>query len=121
MDLIKLFNYYLLTQSLGIVFHLSLNKINIISDKKIHIDEIKELIKRVSEALKRETEFKQIIIKKEDDMLLEMEYLSKEFGKNKLFNIIVDENKISNILEESNYWNEIKQKTNIDNLKKIFL
>lgn len=97
----------------------SLNKANIISDKKIHIDEFKELIKSVSEALKSETEFKQKINKQEeDDMKLEMEYLNKEFEKNKIFNIMVDENKINNILEESNYSNEIiKHKTNIDNVK----
>ena len=88
-------------------------------DKKIHIDEFKELIKSVSEALKSETEFKQKINKQEeDDMKLEMEYLNKEFEKNKIFNIMVDENKINNILEESNYSNEIiKHKTNIDNVK----
>jgi len=97
----------------------SLNKNNIISDKKIHIDEFKELIKSVSEALKSETEYKQKINKKEeDDMKLEMEYLNKEFEKNKVFNIMVDENKINNILEESNYSNEIiKHKTNIENVK----
>ena len=97
----------------------SLKKANIISDKKIHIDEFKELITSVSEALKSETEFKQKINKQdEDDMKLEMEYLNKEFEKNKIFNIMVDENKINNILEESNYSNEIiKHKTNIDNVK----
>ena len=97
----------------------SLNKINIISDKKIHIDEFKELIKSVSESLKSETEFKQKINKQEeDDMKLEMEYLNKEFEKNKIFNIMIDENKINNILEESNYSNEIiKHKTNIENVK----
>ena len=97
----------------------SLNKRNIISDKKIHIDEFKELIKSVSEALKSETEYKQTINKQdEDDMKLEMEYLNKEFEKNKIFNIMVDENKINNILEESNYSNEIiKHKTNIENVK----
>ena len=97
----------------------SLNKANIISDNKIHIDEFKELIKSVSIALKSETEFKQKINKQEeDDMKLEMEYLNKEFEKNKIFNIMVDENKINNILEESNYSNEIiKHKTNINNVK----
>ena len=87
--------------------------------KKIHTDEFKELIKSVNEALKSEMEYKQKINKKEeDDMKLEMEYLNKEFEKNKIFNIMVDENKINNILEESNYSNEIiKHKTNLENVK----
>ena len=99
--------------------NISLDKSNIISDNKIHIDEFKELIKSVSIALKSETEFKQKINKQEeDDMKLEMENLNKEFEKNKIFNIMVDENKINNILEESNYSNEIiRHKTNIDNVK----
>ena len=88
-------------------------------DDKIHIDEFKELLKSVSESLKSETEFKQKINKQEeDDMKLEMEYLNKEFEKNKIFNIMVDENKINNILEESNYSNEIiKYKTNLEYVK----
>ena len=89
------------------------------SDIKIHIDEFKDLIKSVSEALKSETEFEQKINKQEeDDMKLEMENLNKEFEKNKIFNIMVDENKINNILEENNYSNEIiKHKTNLENVK----
>ena len=97
----------------------SINKLNINSDNKIHIDEFKDLIKSVSEALKSETEFEQKINKQEeDDMKLEMENLNKEFEKNKIFNIMVDENKINSILEENNYSNEIiKHKTNIENVK----
>ena len=97
----------------------SLNKLNINSDNIIHIDEFKDLVKSVSEALKSETEFEQKINKQEeDDMKLEMENLNKEFEKNKIFNIMVDEYKIYNILEENNYSNEIiKHKTNIENLK----
>ena len=97
----------------------SLNKLNINSDNIIHIDEFKDLVKSVSEALKSETEFEQKINKQEeDDMKLEMENLNKEFEKNKIFNIMVDEYKIHNILEENNYSNEIiKHKTNIENLK----
>ena len=89
------------------------------TDNKIHIDEFRDLIKSVSEALKSETEFEQKINKQEeDDMKLEMENLNKEFEKNKIFNIMVDENKINNILEENNYSNEIiKHKTNIENVK----
>jgi len=97
----------------------SLKGRNINSDNKIHIDEFKDLIKSVSEALKSETEFEQKINKQEeDDMKLEMENLNKEFEKNKIFNIMVDENKINKILEENNYSNEIiKHKTNIENVK----
>lgn len=97
----------------------SIKNHNINSDNKIHIDEFKDLIKSVSEALKSETEFEQKINKQEeDDMKLEMENLNKEFEKNKIFNIMVDENKINSILEENNYSNEIiKHKTNIENLK----
>lgn len=97
----------------------SIKNHNINSDNKIHIDEFKDLIKSVSEALKSETEFEQKINKQEeDDMKLEMENLNKEFEKNKIFNIMVDENKINSILEENNYSNEIiKHKTNIENVK----
>ena len=100
-------------------YNKSINKHNNTSDNKIHIDEFKDLIKSVSEALKSETEFEQKINKQEeDDMKLEMENLNKEFEKNKIFNIMVDENKINNILEENNYSNEIiKHKTNLENVK----
>ena len=43
--------------------NISLDKSNIISDNKIHIDEVKELIKSVSIALKSETEFKQKMVR----------------------------------------------------------
>ena len=87
-------------------------------NKESSIDEFKELIQIISEMVKGDINLKQIHnIKDENNYKLQIDEFNIEFEKNKIYNILVNEDEIENILEKGNYTSKIL-KQNINDIKK---